>query len=119
MGESATTVTNEQNSRETQQILDALQALGGDIKEVKSDLQALTLEVKVNQAKTDEKLNSLQLQVDERLNSVQLQMRELKDDIAELRSQQKAIDARLWGFIVGLVTLLSGGLIKLAWFNQS
>lgn len=43
----------------------------------------------------------------------------LRDDITELRSQQKTTDARLWAFIVGLVTLVGGSVIKILWFDRA
>ena len=85
---------------EARQILDVLKELQGDMKSVKSDLQALTLEVRVNQAKDDE------------------QFKALNDKIDELRDRQKTLDARLWAFIVALVTFIGGGLVKVLWFDR-
>lgn len=97
---------------EARQILDAIQALRGD-------MQALTLEVRVNQAKNDEQFKALNDKVDLKFDSVQLQIRELKDNITELRTQQRSTDGRLWAFIVGLVTLVGSGVIKVLWFDKA
>lgn len=121
---------------EAKQILDAIQAM-------RSDMQALTLEVRVNQAKTDEQFNTLRAEfkseingvqgqvetvqgqikalndkVDLKFDAVQIQTKALSDNLIELRSQQRATDGRLWSFIITLILLLTGGLVKLTFFDQ-
>jgi predicted nuclease with TOPRIM domain len=85
---------------EAKQIMDILKELHGDMKAVKSELQALTMEVKVNQTKNDE------------------QFKALNEKVEELRDRQRAIDNRLWSFIVALILLLAGGLVKLTLFDK-
>ncbi|WP_448534612.1 hemagglutinin [Parathermosynechococcus lividus] len=85
---------------EAKQIMDILKELHGDMKAVKSELQALTMEVKVNQTKNDE------------------QFKALNDKVDELRDRQRAINNRLWSFIVALILLLAGGLVKLTLFDK-
>ncbi|MDG2991885.1 hemagglutinin [Candidatus Synechococcus calcipolaris G9] len=92
---------------EARQILEVLKELQGDMKGMQSDIQALTIEVKVTQAQVkalDDKVDGLRS--------------ELRDDIAELLAQQKTTNARLWGFIVGLVTLIGGSVLKVFWFDR-
>ncbi|MCH9056770.1 hemagglutinin [Parathermosynechococcus lividus] len=85
---------------EAKQIMDILKELHGDMKAVKSELQALTMEVKVNQTKNDE------------------QFKALNEKVEELRDRQRATDNRLWSFIVALILLLAGGLVKLTLFDK-
>jgi predicted nuclease with TOPRIM domain len=85
---------------EAKQIMDILKELHGDMKAVKSELQALTMEIKVNQTKNDE------------------QFKALNEKVEELRDRQRAIDNRLWSFIVALILLLAGGLVKLTLFDK-
>ncbi|ATS19328.1 hemagglutinin [Synechococcus sp. PCC 6717] len=85
---------------EAKQIMDILKELHGDMKAVKSELQALTMEVKVNQTKNDE------------------QFKALNEKVEELRDRQRAIDNRLWSFIVALILLLAAGLVKLTLFDK-
>ncbi len=82
-----------------------------EAKQIMDAIQALTLEVKVNQAKNDEQFRALNEKVDA-LRS------ELRDDVNELRTQQRSTDGRLWAFIVGLVTLVGSGVIKVLWFDR-
>lgn len=111
-------------------ILRGLDKLTTAVESMQSDLQALTLEVRVNQAKNDEQFKALNDKVDgvktelkAEINAVNDKVdslrSELRDDITELRSQQKTTDARLWGFIVGLVTLVGGSVIKVLWFDRA
>ena len=92
---------SELTASDTQAILGAIQAM-------RNDMQALTLEVRVNQAKTDEQFNT-----------VRAEFKALNDKVDELRDRQRATDNRLWGFIVALIGLLTTGLIKLAWFDKA
>ena len=104
---------------EARQILDVLKELQGDMKGVKSELQSLTVEVRVNQAKNDEQFKALNDKVDLKFDSVQLQIKAINDNIIELRTQQRSTDARLWAFVVGLVTLVASGVIKVLWFDRA
>ena len=120
---------SELTASDTQAILGAIQAM-------RNDMQALTLEVRVNQAKTDEQFKALNDKVDAvrtelkseikavndkvdlKFEAVQLQIKEVKDNISDLKTQQRSTDARLWAFVVGLVTLVGSGVIKVLWFDR-
>ncbi|WP_448533171.1 hemagglutinin [Parathermosynechococcus lividus] len=104
---------------EAKQIMDILKELQGDMKRVQSELQALTLEVRVNQSKSNEQFNTVRAEIKAINDKVDGLRSELRDDINELRTQQRATDARLWAFIVGLVTLVGSGVIKVLWFDRA
>ncbi|AFY59485.1 hypothetical protein [Synechococcus sp. PCC 6312] len=100
---------------ETKQILDAI--------------QALTLEVKVNQARTDEQFKTLRAEVKAEINELRAEVKAeiselradfkaLNDKVDELRERQRVTDNRLWSFIVTLILLLTGGLVKLTFFDK-
>ncbi|AFY60075.1 hypothetical protein [Synechococcus sp. PCC 6312] len=74
---------------EAKEILDTL-------KSMQSDIQTLTIEIKVTQA----------------------QLKSLDDKVDELRDRQRDTDKRLWSFIVALILLLTGGLVKLTLFDK-
>ena len=110
---------SELTASDTQAILGAIQAM-------RNDMQALTLEVRVNQAKNDEQFNTVRTEikalndkVDMKFEAVQIQIKALNDNITELRTQQRSTDGRLWAFIVGLVTLVGSGVIKVLWFDRA
>ncbi|MDS3860149.1 hypothetical protein RIF25_04955 [Thermosynechococcaceae cyanobacterium BACA0444] len=103
---------SELTASDTQAILGAIQAM-------RNDMQALTLEVRVNQAKNDEQFKALNDKVDMKFEAVQIQIKAINDNITELRTQQRSTDGRLWAFIVGLVTLVGSGVIKVLWFDRA
>ncbi|XFA74293.1 hypothetical protein RYO59_002560 [Thermosynechococcaceae cyanobacterium Okahandja] len=96
------------------------------IKSMQSDIQAMDKKLDIHIATTVEKFNTVQAEIkavrveikalDDKVDSLRS---ELRDDINELRSQQRTIDARLWGFIVALVTLVGGSVIKVFWFDRT
>ncbi|MDS3860235.1 hypothetical protein RIF25_05390 [Thermosynechococcaceae cyanobacterium BACA0444] len=116
-----------------------------EAKQILDAIQALTVEVKVNQARTEEQFKTLRAEVKAEINELRAEVKaeinelrtevkaeikalndkvdtlrsDLRDDINELRDRQKAIDSRLWAFIVGLVTLVGGGVIKVLWFDRA
>ncbi|AFY59547.1 hypothetical protein [Synechococcus sp. PCC 6312] len=113
---------SELTASDTQAILGAIQAM-------RNDMQALTLEVRVNQAKNDEQFKALNDKVEAVRAELKSEIKavndkvdglrsELRDDVNELHIQQGSTDARLWTFIVGLVTLVGGGVIKVLWFDH-
>ncbi|MDG2992117.1 hemagglutinin [Candidatus Synechococcus calcipolaris G9] len=115
---------------EARQILDGIQSMQGDIRAMQSDIQALTLEVRTNQATTNEKFNTVQAEinavrtelkgeikaVDDKLSA---KIQAIDDKVTDLSDRQKVVDSRLWAFIVGLVTLVGGGVIKVFWFSRA
>ncbi|MDS3860051.1 hypothetical protein RIF25_04435 [Thermosynechococcaceae cyanobacterium BACA0444] len=96
------------------QVLTILQAMQGtlnavqaDVKIVQVDLQALTLEVKVNQAKTDERFKSIEEKVDA-----------LKQEVADLRLQQRTTDNRILTFLFTAFITAVGLLTKVIFFDR-
>ncbi|AFY60955.1 hypothetical protein [Synechococcus sp. PCC 6312] len=102
-------------------------------KQILDAIQALTVEVKVNQARTEEQFKTLRAEFKAEINELRTEVKaeikalndkvdtlrsDLRDHINELRDRQKAIDSRLWAFIVGLVILVGGGVIKVLWFDR-
>ena len=107
---------SELTASDTQAILGAIQAM-------RDDMQALTLEVRVNQAKNDEQFKTLRAEIKGEINElraeVKAEIKALNDKVDELRDRQKIIDSRLWAFIVALVTFIGGGLVKVLWFDKA
>jgi flagellar capping protein FliD len=75
-----------------------LDAIAGDIQEMKLDSQ-------VFQARTEERFNT----IDERFKSVETQL-------SEIKGQLKSQDTRIWSLAVGVVLALFGLLAKVAFF---
>ncbi|MDS3862289.1 hypothetical protein RIF25_15930 [Thermosynechococcaceae cyanobacterium BACA0444] len=100
-------------------ILRGLDKLTTTVESMQSDIQALTLEVRVNQAKNDEQFNTVRTEIKAVNDKVEALRAELRDDVNELRTQQRSTDGRLWAFIVGLVTLVGSGVIKVLWFDRA
>jgi chromosome segregation ATPase len=86
--------------------------------EFKAEIAELRSEVKALDDKVDLKFEAVQLQVKAVDAKVDALRSELRDDISDLKIQQRSTDARLWAFVVGLVTLVGGGVIKVLWFDR-
>ncbi|XFA73371.1 hypothetical protein RYO59_001615 [Thermosynechococcaceae cyanobacterium Okahandja] len=125
---------------ELSQVLDEIKAMRSDIKAMQTQLYDLTLEVRTNQATTNEKFNTLE----EKVNSVRTELKteiqsvrtELKTEIQSVRTElttelkavdekvtdlsdrQRVVDSRLWGFIVALVGAIVAYLVKLSFFDK-
>ncbi len=65
---------------------------------IASDVQEIKLDLRVYQAKTDERLNSIDTQ------------------LTDIKGQLKAQDARIWSLIVSAVVALMGLLAKVVFF---
>ncbi len=78
-----------------------LDAIATDLTEVKSELR-------VFQARTDERFNS----IDQRFNSLDQRLGSLED-------RTKAQDSRLWTFVTALVLAALGIIAKLTFFPQA
>ncbi len=88
---------------ETRQILDVLQSVQGEIKAMGQDIQDLTIEVKVNQAKTDERFTTVHTAI----KALNEKVDNLKDNVTDLPKQQQATDNKLLGFVfTGFATAL-------------
>ncbi|MDS3861371.1 hypothetical protein RIF25_11185 [Thermosynechococcaceae cyanobacterium BACA0444] len=89
-----------------------------EAKQILDAIQALTLEVKVSQARTDEQFNTLRAEVKAEINELRVEFKALSDKVDELSERQRVTDNRLWSFIVTLIVLLTGGLVKLTFFDK-
>jgi multidrug resistance efflux pump len=85
-----------------------------DVHIARTDEQFKTVRAEINGVRTELKADIKVLD-----DKVEALRSELREDITELRSQQKTTDARLWAFIVGLVTLVGGSVIKVLWFDRA
>ncbi|MDG2991391.1 hemagglutinin [Candidatus Synechococcus calcipolaris G9] len=101
-----------------------------EAKQIMDLLQSMDKKLDIHIVKTEEQFNTIRAEFKAEVNSVQQQIKsldgkvdslpsELRDDINELRTQQRSTDTRLWTFIVGLVTLVGGGVIKVLWFDRA
>ncbi len=79
-------------------------------------VQADLVEIKISQARTDERFNSM----DERFKSIDTQLSDIKKgtdtQFADIKVQLRGQDTRLWGFIATLSATIIGFLVKLAFF---
>jgi chromosome segregation ATPase len=96
----------------TQAPPDRLDRLESVIERLDHKLDAIAadvVEIKVSQARTDERFSALDTQLTDLKKSTDTQLEDIK---IQLRSQ----DTRLWGFIVTLSLAVIGFLSKLAFF---
>jgi septal ring factor EnvC (AmiA/AmiB activator) len=86
-------------------------------------ISADIVEIKVSQARTDERLNSLEGQLLDFKKSTDTQFADLKKStdtqFADIRVQLRAQDSRLWTFISALVLAVVGLLTKFLFFPQA
>ncbi|WP_448524445.1 hemagglutinin [Parathermosynechococcus lividus] len=123
---------------EAKQIMDLLQSMDKklDVHIARTDEQFKTVRAEINGVRTELKgeISAVRTELKSEINALRTELKadikvlddkvealrsELREDIAELRSQQKTTDARLWAFIVGLVTLVGGSVIKVLWFDRA
>ncbi|WP_448533554.1 hemagglutinin [Parathermosynechococcus lividus] len=112
---------------DTKQIMDLLQSMDKklDVHIARTDEQFKTVRAGINAVRTELKaeINAVRTELRAEIKAlddkVEALRSELREDISELRSQQKTTDARLWAFIVGLVTLVGGSVIKVLWFDRA
>ncbi|WP_448527895.1 hemagglutinin [Parathermosynechococcus lividus] len=113
------------------------QITASEAKQIMDLLQSMDKKLDVHIARTDEQFKTVNEQfktVKAEITSVRTELKaeikalddkvealrsELREDITELRAQQRTTDARLWAFIVGLVTLVGGSVIKVLWFDRA
>lgn len=88
-------------------------------------LQAVDKKLDIHIVKTEEQFKTVHAEIAavkvevKALNeNVEGLRAELRNDVVELRTQQRATDSQLWDFVVGLVTLVRGGVIKVLWFDR-
>jgi len=86
--------------------------LSGEIKAVRAEVKALDDKVTVQ-------INAVQTEVKALDNKMTVQIKALDDKVTDLRDRQKVTDSRLWAFIVALVTLVGGSVIKVLWFDRA
>ncbi|XFA72208.1 hypothetical protein RYO59_000431 [Thermosynechococcaceae cyanobacterium Okahandja] len=94
------------------QVLDA-------IKSMQSDIQAMDKKLDLHIATTAEKFNTLEERLSGEIKAVRAEIKALDDKVTDLRDRQKVTDSRLWAFIVALVTLVGGSVIKVLWFDRA
>ncbi|MDG2991062.1 hemagglutinin [Candidatus Synechococcus calcipolaris G9] len=96
---------------------------------MQTQIHDLTIEVKVSQAETSEKFNTLEERLSGEINTVRAeikavddklsgQIKAVDDKVIDLQDRQKTVDSRLWGFIVTLTGAIIAYLIKLSFFDQ-
>ncbi|MGB7415616.1 MAG: hypothetical protein WA902_15525 [Thermosynechococcaceae cyanobacterium] len=92
-----------------------------------SDLKSDVTEIKISQARTEERLNSLETGLSEFKAETAERFSEIREDIKTVRTEStaqlgnlrddiKATDNRLWTLIAGVVLALFGLLAKMAFF---
>ncbi len=99
----------------TQAQPDRLDQLESVIERIDRKLDIISVdivEIKVSQARTDERLNSMEVQVSDLKKSTDTQF-------ADIRVQLRAQDGRLWTFISALVLAVVGLLTKFLFFPQA
>ncbi|XFA72207.1 hypothetical protein RYO59_000429 [Thermosynechococcaceae cyanobacterium Okahandja] len=119
------------------QVLDAIKSIQSDIKAMQSDIQAMDKKLDLHIATTAEKFNTLEERLSGEIKAVRteiqlvraevkalddkvtVQIKALDDKVTDLRDRQKVTDSRLWAFIVALVTLVGGSVIKVLWFDRA
>lgn len=78
------------------QVLDAIKSMQSDIKAVQVQLYDLTIEVRTNQATTNEKFNTLEERLSGEIKAVRTELKgEIKAVDDKLSSQIKAVDDKL------------------------
>ncbi|WP_448525777.1 hemagglutinin [Parathermosynechococcus lividus] len=95
------------------------QITASEAKQIMDLLQSMDKKLDVHIARTDEQFKTVKAEIEALDDKVEAFRSELRDNVTELRSQQKTTDARLWAFIVGLVTLVGGSVIKVLWFDRA
>ncbi|ATS19327.1 hemagglutinin [Synechococcus sp. PCC 6717] len=95
------------------------QITASEAKQIMDLLQSMDKKLDVHIARTDEQFKTVKAEIKALDDKVEAFRSELRDNVTELRSQQKTTDARLWAFIVGLVTLVGGSVIKVLWFDRA
>lgn len=104
---------------ETKQIMDFLQSMDKklDIHIARTEEQFKTLRVEMKA-----EINELRAEVKAEINELRVEVKgdikALNEKIDDLRDRQRVTDTRLWAFVVGLVTLVGGGVIKVLWFDR-
>ena len=93
--------------------------LSGEIKAVRTEIQSVRAEVKALDDKVTVQINAVQTEVKALDNKMTVQIKALDDKVTDLRDRQKVTDSRLWAFIVALVTLVGGSVIKVLWFDRA
>ncbi len=114
-------------ANEARQIMDFLQAMDEKLDihitrteeqfktlraEIKAEISELRTEMKTEMSELQAEINDVKGEVKAVNEKVEALRSELREDVNELRIQQRATDSRLWAFVVGLVTLVGGGVTR-------
>ncbi len=89
------------------EIRDLILALDKKLGDKIDPIAADVVEMKIAQARTEERLNSLETGISD-----------IKTELKDIRSEVRGQDARLWGFVVALFLALAGVLTKVVFFPQ-
>jgi archaellum component FlaC len=110
----------------TQTQPDRLDQLESIMERMDQKLDTITtniIDIKISQARTDERLNSLETQVSDFKKSVDTQFSDIKKStdtqFSDIKIQLRAQDTRLWSFITALVLAVVGLLAKFLFFPQA
>jgi len=97
-----------------------------EAKQIMDLLQSMDKKLDIHIARTDEQFKTLRAEfktdiaeIKGEINELRVEIKALDDKVDELRDRQKTLDARLWAFIVALVTFIGGGLVKVLWFDRA
>lgn len=85
--------------------LDRIEAAFEKIDRKLDAIASNVVEIKIAQAKADERLNALEAG-----------MADFKAELRDVRGEIKGQDARLWGFVIALFLSLAGVLAKVVFF---
>jgi hypothetical protein len=96
------------------EVLKRLDKLATSVESIHTDLQGLTLEVRTAAARNDERLKALDMQVSDLKAQSAANRADGKADLADIKTQLRAQDTRLWGFVITLALTVIGFLAKLA-----
>lgn len=92
----------------TQASADRLERIESIVEKIDRKMDAIAtdvVEVKIAQARTEERLNALETQ-----------MSDVKSELRDVRNEVKGQDTRLWRFVVALFLSLAGVLAKVVFF---
>jgi septal ring factor EnvC (AmiA/AmiB activator) len=102
-----------------QKVLKQLEKIGTAVVSIQSDVT----DIKISQARTDERLNSLEKQLSDTRAEFKTDIADLKTDITDIRlqlrrysSRRESQDNRLWTFVGALFVAVLGFLAKFAFF---
>jgi chromosome segregation ATPase len=100
------------NAIEASEVLKQLDKISVAVASIQSDMA----DIKISQARTDERLNGLEKSLSDTRAEFKTDIADLKTDITDIRLQLRAQDNRLWTFVGALFLAVLGFLAKFAFF---